>query len=136
MGNYMENVLRVREEIAEHMRLAGIEFTLIPVNINPCITQINENGGIGIEFLMGAPAELYTPKGTISFTHDYVTTNKEMQESILEYLKNEFKIKLVEPEQVTAGGVYGAVYAITRIPWTGEKIPVFEYKKREDYVYN
>ena len=33
--------------------------------------------------------------------------------------------------------LFGPVYSITKLPWTDEELPIFEFKKRSDYIdYN
>ena len=31
-------------------------------------------------------------------------------------------------------GLFGPIYSITKLPWTSEQLPVFEYRKKEDYI--
>ena len=130
--NYWNNVLKARKEIYDLMIELGVSSVRDKESVNPYYSQIADNGGIGLEFYYGMPAKLYTPLGYIGITCDFTAGGDE--DAILERLIADYGAVLVAGAEISSMGEFGPVYAITKLPWTDEELPVFEYKNRKDYI--
>lgn len=131
---YWDNVLKARKEIYDMMIEMGAQSVRAKESANPYYNQITDNGGIGLEFYYGLPSKLYTPLGQVEITCDFVGTCAGMKELIAEKVLKEYGAVLVDDEKKTTLGIFGPVYAITKLPWQDKELPVFEYRKKEDYI--
>ena len=131
---YWNNVFKARKEIYDMMIELGVSSIRCEDSVNPFYNQIIDNGGIGIELHYGMPSKLYTPLGDIGIT-GYTYGGNERD--IVNRLTTDYGAILVEEKETSSLGVFGPVYSITKLPWISDKLPVFEYKKHEDYIeYN
>lgn len=130
--NYWNNVFKARKEIYDMMIELGVSSVRGKDSANPFYEQIVDNGGIGLEFYYGMPSKLYTPLGYINITSNFTCGGDK--DAIVERLIADYGAILVEEETISSIGVFGPVYAITKLPWSEELLPVFEYRKREDYI--
>lgn len=130
--NYWKNVFRARKEIYDMMMELGVSSIRDKDVVNPFYSQITDNGGIGLEFYYGYPSKLYTPLGEIDITCNFTCGGDE--DAIVKRLISDYGAVLVSEVERNYMGEFGPVYAITRLPWTAEELPVFEYRKRQDYI--
>lgn len=130
--NYWYNVLKVRREIFDLMIQFGAHTVMCERSVNPLYSQIIDNGGIGLEFYYGVPKHLYTPLGFIQL---FETCSSNVSERrITQKLISDFGAVMVESDKMIAGGVVGPIFSLTRLPWSNEVLPHFEYKERKDYT--
>ena len=129
---YWNNVFKARKEIYDMMMELGVSSVRGKDPVNPFYDQIVDNGGIGLEFYYGMPYKLYTPLGYINITSNFTYGGNESD--IANRLTTDYGAVLVVEKETSSLGVFGPVYAITKLPWTSEQLPVFEYKKHEDYI--
>ncbi len=135
--NYWSNVLKARKEIYNLITDFGISSVRSNADVNPLFSQITNNGGIGLEFYYGIPLYLYTPLGRIEIAGDFTIVRNE--DAILERLIADYGAVLITRSIISslmgvAMGEFGPVYALTRLPWTTERLPVFEYRSPQDYI--
>lgn len=131
--NYWNNVFRARKEICDILVNQGIHCRKNTDLINPCSSQIIDNGGIGLEFYYGIPQRLYTPLGYLKIT-DSTSLSPENAIAIKKILTDDYGISLVIDEKYTFYGKFGPVYSITKLPWSSESLPIFKLKERKDYT--
>ncbi len=129
---YWENIFKVRDGICNTIKEMGTQVWENTESINTFYNQIVENGGIGLEIYYGLPSRIYTPLGYIRVATCY--TNISDRNKIMERLTEEYGLVTVREETYGSLGVTGPVYAITKLPWSDETLPVFEYKERADYM--
>ena len=131
--NYWENVYKAREEIFNLMMDLGVLGLRSSYSISPLYGQIIENGGIGLEFYLGIPSKIYTPLGFLPIFSGQTWCNNK--DSLVERLITDYGIVLIsKAERRHTGKLFGPVYAITKLPWISESLPVFQYKTQEDFV--
>lgn len=130
--NYWKNVFRARKEIYDMLMELGVSSVRSKDDVNPFYNQITDNGGIGLEFYYGKPSKLYTPLGYIDITCNFTCGGDD--DVIVKRLISDYGAVLVRELKITNMGEFGPVYAITQLPWTDEKLPVFEYRKRQEYI--
>lgn len=129
---YWNNVFKARKEIYDMMMELGVSSVRDTGSVNPFYNQITDNGGIGLEFYYGRPAKLYTPLGYIRITCNFTCGGNE--NDIVERLIADYGAVLIEEKKTSSMGLFGPIYSITKLPWTSEQLPVFEYRKKEDYI--
>ena len=131
--NYWKNVYKTREEIFNLMMDLGVFGLKSSYSISPLYGQIIDNGGIGLEFYLGIPSKLYTPLGFLPIFSGHTLCNNT--DSLVERLITDYGIVLIsKAERIPSGHSLGPVYAITKLPWISEPLPVFQYKAQEDFV--
>lgn len=130
--NYWYNVLRARREIFNLMIKLDAHGVMCERSVNPLYSQIIDNGAIGLEFYYGIPKNLYTPLGVIQLFETCSSTVSERY--ITRQLMSAFGIVLVENSKMIAGGTVGPIFSLTKLPWSDEILPLFEYKERKDYI--
>ena len=128
--NYWNNVFRVREEIFNIMAESGVTRYRCTLDVNPYYKQIVDNGGIGLEFRGGLPYELYTPLGYLFISGGPTILSNEA--AIRERLISDYGVVMIEEEDET--GFYGPIFAITRLPWADQELPIFKFKDYKDYI--
>ena len=131
--NYWKNVYKAREEIFNFMMDLGVFGLKSSSSVSPFYyDQIIDNGGIGLEFYLGIPSNLYTPLGFLPIfsTHTWCN-NKDI---IVERLITDYELVLISEAERIYGKSFGPIYAITKLPWMSEPLPVFQYKAQEDSV--
>ena len=131
--NYWNNVFRARKEICNILESQGILCRRDTYLINPCSSQIIDNGGIGLEFYYDIPQRLYTPLGFLKIT-DSTSLTVQNAITIRKILTNDYGISLVLDEEYTFYGKFGPVFSITKLPWSNESLPIFKLKERKDYT--
>lgn len=130
--NYWENVYKAREEIFNLMMDLSVFGLKSSYSISPLYGQIIDNGGIGLEFYLGIPSKLYTPLGFLSIFSGQTWCNNT--DSIVERLTTDYGIVLISKAERIHGELLGPIYAITKLPWISEPLPVFQYIAQEDSV--
>lgn len=123
--NYWNNVFRVRNEICDMMMALGVSGEIATDSVNPFYNQITDNGGIGLEFYYGLPSTLYTPLGYIKIIRTSTCDGSESE--IVQKLVEDYGLVMVVEERTSFIGLFGPVYAITKLPWTDKTLPIFEY---------
>ena len=131
--NYWSNVFKARKDICNILVNQGIHCRRSTDLINPCSSQIIDNGGIGLEFYYGVPQKIYTPLGYLKIT-DSTSLSPKDAINIKKILTDKYNIVLVLNEEYTFYGKFGPVYSITKLPWSNESLPVFKLKERKCYV--
>ena len=131
--NYWKNVFRARKEIYDMLIEHDVKSIRSKDPIHPYLNQIYDNGGIGLELFYGVPSKLYTPLGTIDITCNFVYCKDE--NPISERLVSDYGVVFVDQIKRDDMGIrIDPIYAITRLPWSEQKLPVFKYRKRKDYI--
>ena len=136
--NYWVNVYKCRKEILKLARNPecfcwGYDVDFI---IGWYCDEIVANGGIGIKLINGVPFELYTHLGKVGIFSEINTCFCDNKEMLIKKLQADYGIVLIPEVRNLSRRDYlvGQVYAITKLPWVSESLPVFQYKSQEDSV--
>ena len=132
LQEYFNDVFRLRREIYDMMRKHGVTTAISEVDINPWHNQIVDNGGIGLEFYCEYPKKIYTPFGELPITIRYVSGGNTSK--ILEQLICEYGAIMVKDNKVSCNLKKKDIYAITKLPWRSEELPVFQMKTDEQVI--
>lgn len=134
--NYWVNVYKCRKEILKLARNPecfcwGYDVDFI---IGWYCDEIVANGGIGIKLINGVPFELYTHLGKVGIFSEINTCFCDNKEMLIKKLQADYGIVLIPEVRNLSRRDYlvGQVYAITKLPWTSEPLPVFQYKTPEE----
>ena len=134
--NYWVNVYKCRKEILKLARNPecfcwGYDVDFI---FGWYCDEIVANGGIGIKLINGVPFELYTHLGKVGIFSEINTCFCDNKEMLIKKLQADYGIVLIPEVRNLSRRDYlvGQVYAITKLPWTSEPLPVFQYKTPEE----
>jgi len=129
---YWRSIAKAREDIYQRMIDSGIVTSQVKSSVNPYGIQIIDNGGIGLELLDGKPIRLYTPLGSLNIRGEgsYCLLVKKF----IPQLKEDYGLVQIEKERYGMAGHFGPVYAITRLPWSSEVLPIFVKRNKTDYI--
>ena len=132
--NYWKNVYKSREEIFNLVMDHNVFGLKSFGSISPIYGQIIDNGGIGLEFYLGIPSRLYTPLGFLPIFSG--RTWSKNTDSLVERLITDYGIVLISKAEriISTGQLFGPIYAITKLPWISEPLPIFQYQTQEDPV--
>lgn len=130
---YWENVFKLVEEISllleREFKNHNIEYHVpFDLDVNPFYKQIEDNGGIGIAFYNGFPHEVCTPLGyvpiDISALFGDCGNMIICSEIVTKKLISKYGLKKIDLEK----------YAVTKLPWSKESIPIFHMKDKKNYI--
>lgn len=129
---YWLDVSKAKEDIFKKMEMYGISKTMEPHDVVPMNCQIEPNGGMGLEFYYDLPYRLYTPLGYVTISTQFIGDEKKNE--LREQLVDDYGLEVVIPETKDPSGRFGPVYAITKLPWSDEKLPLYVPKNKDNYV--
>ena len=129
---YWLDVAKTKEDIFKRMESNGITKTIDVSDVNPMHCQIEENGGMGLEFYYGLPYKLYTPLGYVTISTTFVGDDNKDQ--LRERLVSDYGLVEVIPETKDPSGIFGPVYAVTKLPWSDKELPLFVSRSKDSLV--